>query len=78
MIALQQSIVNLARPTEVIGAAGTNSPYVEWSMAVKTKCRGTVRTGFPRRDWSHKRALQFHTEVHFARVARPQRMLGLV
>jgi hypothetical protein len=45
-------------------------------MAVKTKCRGKVRTDSPRSDWSHEGALQFHTEMHFARVARLQRMLG--
>src|SRR5205823_3028630 len=54
----------------------TNSPCVGRSIAVKTKCRGTVRTGFPWRDWSHKSALQFHTEVHFARGPRLRRMLG--
>ena len=75
-MALQQSIVNLVRWTEVIGAVDTNSPCVDWSIAVKTKCRGKVRTGFPRHDWSYQGALEFHTAVHFARTARPQRMLG--
>src|ERR1700739_4385078 len=37
----------------ILCAVGTKSHCVEVSTPVKTKCRGKVRTGFPRRDWAH-------------------------